>query len=126
MTKQLVEFELDDGSTVVFETDAPVPNKSTKGGVKLVANDSDDSRPIHKAEQKLNALAGKIKPAAQIVLDALRELNTPKQIQLAFGIKLDASTGVIFANAGSEVNFNVTVTWENPDTSDTPNAKKTP
>ena len=109
MTKQLVEFELDDGTTVVFETNEPELNE---GGVRKISKKN--SSVVEKADQRFNDIARNIRPAAQVVLDSLQELNSPKEIKLEFGLKFSAKTGVIVASADSEVNFKVSVTWENP------------
>ena len=109
MSKNLVEFELDDGATVIFETD-----RSEISDVQRISRSDED--PINQPEKaltKFNAVAAGIKPAAQLVLDALKELNSPKEIQLEFGLKFGAKTGVIVASADTDVNFKVTVKWEN-------------
>ncbi len=106
--KDLVRFKLEDGSTVVFETEAESsggPRRIAKGGAK----EPED------ADERFESVAKRIRPAAQLVLDALRELNSPKEIALEFGLKFSAKTGVIVASADSEVNFKVNVKWVNPD-----------
>ena len=110
MGKKLVKYTLDDGSSVVFETDEPESNES---GVSKVARKNKEA-PIEEADERFNKVAANIRPAAQVVLDALRGLNSPKEIQLEFGLKFSAKTGVIVASADSEVNFKVSVKWENP------------
>ncbi len=112
MTKQLVEFTLDDGASIVFETDQAELN-SSMGGRELINRKAKTVDKIEKASQSLSQVAAKIRPAAETVLQALKELNTPKEIQMEFGVKLNASTGVILASANSEVNFKVTLKWEN-------------
>lgn len=114
MEKQLVEFEMEDGSSVIFETtDKPTVNVA---GTERVSRDCTDSNStIQKAEQGFNQVAARIRPAAQLVLDALRELNSPKEIQIEFGLKFSAKAGVIVASTDSEVNFKVSVKWVNPD-----------
>jgi len=102
MSKQLVEFQLADHSKVILETDS--------SGSQRIANSSDG---VIKAQERFEAVAARIRPAAQAVLDALKEMNTPKEIELEFGLKFSATAGVIIANANSEVNFKVRVLWEN-------------
>ena len=48
------------------------------------------------------------------MLDALKELNTPQEIHLEFGVKLGGKAGVVFASAESECNFKVGLKWTNP------------
>lgn len=103
--KQLVEFKLDDGSSVVFETDA------LSDGPQRVGRGS--NKPDI-ADEKFEAVASRIRPAAQVILNALKELNTPSEIGLEFGLKFSAKTGVIVASADSEVNFKVSIKWKSP------------
>ena len=110
--KKFVEFKLEDGSTVVFETDTPEP-AGTTGNDRRIAHSSGEA-PVEKSTQLFDAVAARIRPAAQMVLDALRELNTPRQIDLEFGIKFNAKAGVVFASVDNDVNFKVRVKWENP------------
>lgn len=109
MTKQLVEFELEDGTSVVFETD----RDESDGSIERISRGGDENDQPKKAVQTFNKVAKSIQPAAQIVLDSLKEMNSPKEIQLEFGLKFGAKTGVILASADTEVNFKVTVKWEN-------------
>ncbi len=104
MTKQLVEFELEDGSSIVFET-------QSDAGTQRIATRSDVPE---KSDDRFEQVASRIRPAAKIVLNALKELNTPTEINMEFGLKFSAKTGVIIASADSEVNFKVSIKWNNP------------
>ena len=53
-----------------------------------------------------------IRPAADAVLDVLKQLKDPSEISLEMGIKLGAKAGVILASADSEATMKVTVTWK--------------
>lgn len=107
MSKNLVEFELEDGASVVFETDL------AEEGVQRISRGDEEGSHSEKALQKFNTVAASIRPAAQIVLDALKEMNSPKEIELEFGLKFGAKTGVILASADTDVNFKVKVKWVN-------------
>ena len=110
--KQLVEFQLEDGSTVVFETDEqPTPPAP---GTQRISRSGPEAE-VQKAQQHFEQAAARIRPAAQVVLDALREMNSPKEIGLEFGVKFSAKAGVVIASADSEVNFKVSVKWVNPE-----------
>lgn len=106
MNKQLVEFELEDGSSIVMET------SRDEGGFQRIARGGDEDAPA-KAEKKFKDIASTIGPAAQVILNTLKEINTPEEIQLEFGLVFSAKTGVIIASADTEVNFKVTVKWVN-------------
>ena len=110
MTGSLVAFELQDGSTVIFEAnDLSPPPAATE----RIARTSIQSE-LQKSQEPFEQVAARIRPAAQIVLDALQELNSPKEIGLEFGLAFNAKAGVVIASASSEVNFKVSVKWENP------------
>ena len=49
-----------------------------------------------------------------MVLQAFREMNTPDEIGLDFGIKFSAQAGAIFASVDSEATFKVSLKWKNP------------
>lgn len=105
MAKELLEFKLNDGSTVLFETVRREPDQPQRAGRV------EDG--IRKATQTLEAVVARIRPAAEAVLSTLREMNTPTEIELEFGVAFTASADVVFASADSEVNFTVRLKWEN-------------
>ena len=92
MTRQLVEFQLEDGSTVVFETDEQT---TASPGMERISRfgSQGEAQEVKKAQQKFEQVAAHIRPAAQIVLDALQELNSPKEIGLEFGLAFNAKAG---------------------------------
>ena len=103
----LVRFKLDEETEVVFETDLAPDGKK-----KLVSTKGGDEIPL--AKQPLDKLVGRIKPVADILFGALKELNTPQEINLEFGIKLGGKTGIVFASAETECNFKIGLKWTNP------------
>lgn len=101
----LLQFTLADGTPVFVESpkaDFGISRVSRGGETR-----SEDDR---RFEQAL----ARIRPAAQAVLDSLRELNMPEEIGLEFGVKFSASAGVVFASADSEATFKVSLKWKNP------------
>lgn len=108
--KELVRFQLEDGGSVLFETDARYGGAVS--GPQLIARGS-GAPEATPAEEKFETVIARIRPAAQQVLDALRGLNTPKEIQLEFGLKFSAKAGVVIASADSEASFKVSVKWVN-------------
>jgi hypothetical protein len=104
---RLVRFKLDEHTEAVFETDL-VPD----GREELVSRDGKEEIPL--ASERLDALAEKIRPVANTLFDALKELNTPQEINLEFGIKLGGKTGIVFASAETECNFKIGLKWTNP------------
>jgi hypothetical protein len=105
MQKHFVEFELEDGQTVVVEAEGE------GSGVQRVGRDGE--APTEKAQSRfMNAIA-RVKPAAEVVLNAFQEMNTPDEIGLEFGIKFSAKAGAILASADSEATFKVSLKWKN-------------
>lgn len=100
--KHLVEFPLEDGSTVLVESDeGPVVRGVTPHEI------------AEKAEQTFEAALAKIRPVAAAVIAKLRDLSdAPEQVAVEFGIKLGAKAGAFIASADTEATFKVTMTWK--------------
>jgi len=104
----LIEFKLSDGETVLVEG---MDEKQTSSGRNLVSRGGQNAEHITQAEKTLQEAMQTARSAAESVLDTFKEMNTPDEIQLQFGVKLAAQAGVIIASANSEVNFQVTLKW---------------
>jgi hypothetical protein len=103
--KRLVEFPLEDGSSLLVEVDEPVP----EGGVVRAARPGEVAE---KATQTFEAALAKIKPMAGAIFTTLQDLaQCPEQIQVEFGVKITASAGAVLASAGVEGTYKVTLTW---------------
>ena len=102
--KRLIEFPLEDGTSILVEVDEP-----EEGGL---VDASSPGEIITKAQQTLGEALEKVKPAAQYVIKELRKLHdSPDEIQVAFGLKLSAGAGAVLASAGAEANYTVTLKW---------------
>jgi hypothetical protein len=104
--KHVVEFILANGQSVFVEvedTEETARQRVSRG----------DRGPEQSGKRFLDAIA-QVKPAAEAVLNAFRELNTPDEIGLEFGIKFSASAGAILASVDSEATFKVALKWKNP------------
>lgn len=102
--KRLVEFPLEDGTTILIEIDEP----ELGGLVKA----SRAGEVIAKAQQTLEESLRKVQPAAQFVIQQLRKLHdSPDEIQVSFGLKLSAEAGAVLAAAAAEANYSVTLKW---------------
>ena len=104
--KHLLQYELPDGSPVYVEAEVP----DEVAGRQRVARQPGE---VDNTQQRFVDVIGHIKPAAEAVLDTLRELNTPDEVGLEFGIKLNAKVGAIIASADSEATFKVSLKWAN-------------
>lgn len=105
MSKEIVQFELADGSPVYVEVE-----ERDAIGVQRVGR-GDEA--IAKAQDRFVDALDKIKPAAEMVLNTFRELNTPDEINLEFGVKLSGKLGALIASVDSEATFKVALKWKN-------------
>lgn len=103
--KKLIEFELD-GQPVYVEAEV-----SEAEGMRRVSRGGDNEP--ERAESHFVDAVARIKPAAEVVLNAFREMNTPDEIALEFGLNFSAKAGVVFASADSSATFKVSLKWKN-------------
>ncbi len=99
--KQLVEYELEDGGTIIVEVDLP------EAGIERAGRGDQ----IIKAKERFGEALEQIKPVAQTVFSKLGSLSAD-EIGVDFGIKLGAKAGTIIACADAEANFTVRLTWK--------------
>jgi hypothetical protein len=104
--KQLIEFSLETGDTILVEIEKP-----QSGSGVVPAGRAGEI--VAKASQNFEAALGKIKPAAETIITKLRELSdTPDKIQVEFGVNLSADAGAIIAATGVKANFKVILAWD--------------
>lgn len=102
--KQLVEFPLEDGTSILVEVDEP----ETPGVVRAGRG----GELIEKVQHTFGESLERIKPAAETIISKLRTLSlTPDQIDVEFGVKLSAEAGAFFASASTEANFVIKLSW---------------
>ena len=105
--KHLIEFPLEDGSSILVEVD----EAEGLGGVVRASRVVDDT--IQKAGQTFEAALDKVKPAAAAIIAKLRSLHdAPDEVEVQFGLKLSADAGAFVASAGVEANYTVTLKWK--------------
>lgn len=107
--KHLVEFTLENGSTVLMEAEdsnseegiVPASPCSSSTGITKVSNKT--------FEESLEI----IRPVADTIFNKLNNMcNKPEEIEVSFGISMNLKAGMfISANTGS--NLNVTLKWNN-------------
>lgn len=109
MSSELVQFPLESGGTITVEVDSaarPV-TRGTRGSA---------AGTIGKAGQTLEQALDSIGPTAAAVVQKLREgVDSPSEIEVAFGVTLKTEAGAIIARVGGEANFQVTARWQRPD-----------
>jgi len=101
MTTKLTTVKLADGKELLVEIDEP-----PTVGVRSVGIGD-------KGEVDFNSALETVKSAANQLQGALLSLAVkPESCEIAFGIKLSASAGVILAKAGTEANFSIKLNWK--------------
>jgi hypothetical protein len=79
---------------------------------------------VERAAQTLEDSLDSLQRPVQVVLDRLRTMS-PASCCVQFGLKMGGETGIIVAKGTAEVNFNVTLTWFNPELTGQPPSEAT-
>ena len=104
--KHLIEFPLEDGTTIMVEVD----ELKVKSGVVPVSTKLGE---VEKAQTTFEAAISKIRPVAESVINTLHDIpKKPDEIELEFGLKLNGKTGICITSVGTEANFQVRLTWK--------------
>ncbi len=102
--KRIVEFPLESGDSVLVEVDEPVQSDDRIG----IRDDM-----VQKAQQTFESALDKVKPIANAVITKVRSLNQPAdEVEVKFGIKMNAELGAIIASGSGEVNYEITLKWK--------------
>ena len=102
----LIQYKLPDGTPFILEVEDLEPQ-----GRQRVSRGEDG---ILKAEQSFSDAMKHIKPVAEHVLQTFKDMETPNEIALEFGVKFSAKAGAIFASAGADATFKVSLKWVKP------------
>ena len=101
--RQLVQYDLDSGGAVFLEVDELEP------GVERIARDDTVAA---RAATTFEAAFESLRPAADTLLCKLRSsVEPPHQIEVEFGIRLNAKVGAVIAASEGEGHFQVKLTW---------------
>jgi len=104
--KHLVTFTLEDGSTIVVETEEPEAEPTTRGLHRPgEVNDQ--------AKETFEQALSKVRPATEKVITLLRSLaHQPDEIEMEFGFSFSAAAGVVITSVGTAANYRVTLRWK--------------
>lgn len=103
--KKIVEFTLPDKSSIFAEVDEP-PNDDGRVGLN-------PTEMAVKAQQTFEQALEKVEPIASLIIGKLRNLDEPAdEVEVKFGIKLNAAAGAIIALAGAEANYEIILKWK--------------
>jgi hypothetical protein len=102
MTTELVQFDLANGAAVVAELDVPP-------GTSRVSRDG----MLAKATGTLEDALTKVRDAAAAALSQFQDMTRqPDDVEIKFGVKLDAQAGAVIAKTGVQGHFEIKVTWK--------------
>jgi Trypsin-co-occurring domain 1 len=105
---EVVEFKLPHGGVVYAEVAVDEP------GVRRAAR-TEDGLWVEATAKLDKALEG-VRSAANVALDKLQSLSqTPDEIELAFGVRLNATAGAVLAKTGAEGHLQVRLVWTKPE-----------
>ncbi|MEO6456879.1 MAG: CU044_2847 family protein [Chloroflexia bacterium] len=103
--KRLVEFPMEDGSTILVEVDEP-----GMGGGTLRSGRAGEM--IERASVTYEEALGKIQPATVSIISRLRLMpEPPSEIAVELGISLSAEAGAFIASATTQAHLKLTLTW---------------
>ncbi len=106
--KQIVEFSLEDGTKFLAEVD----ESENSNALRRVAR-SDTGQMVVEAKKKFDEVLDQIQPVASAIITKLSQLNTPAdEVEVKFGIKLNAAAGAIFTSVSGEANYEITLKWK--------------
>jgi hypothetical protein len=101
--KQLLEFPLQDGGTVVVEVDEDI------AGTQRAARPGEVAAQV---TETFEAALAPVAPAAEALLERLGTLSKrPEEITVQFGVKLTGKLNAIIASSAGEANFAVNLKW---------------
>jgi len=103
--KRLVEFPMEDGSTILVEVDEP-----GMGGGTLRSGRPGEM--IERASVTYEEAVSKIQPAAVSIVTRIRQMPLPpNEISVELGISLSAEAGAFIASASTQAHLKLTLTW---------------
>jgi hypothetical protein len=106
---RLVEFPLEQGGSVLVE----VPDASF-GSRPVTRGLGGGEEVARKAQRTFEAAVAQIQPAAQAIVDRLRQMEqAPDGVRVTFGLDLHAEAGAFIAAASTTATFTVELVWGN-------------
>jgi hypothetical protein len=110
--KRLVEFPSESGEPILVEVEEVGLAGGTRRGLS-------PSAVVERAQTSFEDALEKARPMASGLVGKLRAIgdaagNPSDEVQLEFGIVLNAEAGAILASASAGANYKVTMTWKRP------------
>jgi|688.fasta_scaffold30093_5 hypothetical protein len=115
MPKQLIEFSLENGETILVEVEPP-----TGGGARPIADGQNQIIKISGTlEQEFKKIIKPFAVASSTIISELQKIEkSADEIELKFGLKLSLESGTftgVLGKVGGEANYEVTLKWNKND-----------
>ena len=109
---KLVEFELEDGSSMYVEVDEKLPTADQPQVPGLVSSKKEEiKKTTYQTLQK--SLSG-IKAIGNSIIEKVKEFNEPAdEVEVKLGLKMNADFQFVIAKGTGEVNYEITLKWNN-------------
>jgi hypothetical protein len=99
----LVEFKLEDGSSVLIETES-VSSAVTRG--------RRFTEPFVTADKTFEQAFDRLRPATAAIIEKFRSMaEQPEEIEIEFGVSVNVEAGAIIAKTSGEANFRIALRW---------------
>jgi len=110
--RRLVEFPSESGEPILVEVEDMGLAGETRRGLS-------PSAVVERAQTSFEDALEKARPMATGLVAKLRAIgdaagNPPDEVQVEFGIVLNAEAGAVLASASAGANYKVTMTWKKP------------
>ncbi len=107
--RRLVEFYLEDGSTILVEAE----RTEAEGEMIRVSSESTCHEIVNFSNKTFEKSIDIIRPVANTILGKLSDISRqPEEVKVSFGISIDLKAGMFISSADAGANFNVTLTWK--------------
>jgi hypothetical protein len=108
--KRLVEFPSNSGEPILVEVEGVGHSGETRRGLST-------STVVERARTSFEDALEKARPMTTSLVEKLRVIgdaagSPPDEVQVEFGIVLNAEAGAILASASAGANYKVTMTWK--------------
>jgi len=112
MATKLVEFKLENGTTILIET-IEIDSKETSRTTAVGRKDDILKKVSEGAEETFDVVLESIVPISNILIDKISKIDKkPSKASVEFAIKFTIQGDIIIASLGGESNFKITLDWE--------------
>jgi hypothetical protein len=100
----LVEFKLEDGSSVLIETESVSSGAVTRG--------RRFTETFVTADKTFEQAFDRLRPATAAIIEKFRSMaQQPEEIEIEFGVSVNVEAGAIIAKTSGEANFRIVLRW---------------